>query len=433
MSSSRTGKGRGQSPRRVNSLGSGFIIDPTGLVVTNNHVIADADEITVILNDGTNLKAEIVGRDTKTDLALLKVKPDKPLKAVKFGDSDKLRLGEWVIAIGNPFSLGGTVTAGIVSARNRDINSGPYDNYIQTDAAINRGNSGGPLFNLDGEVIGVNTAIISPSGGSIGIGFAVPSKTVMPVIDQLRQFKEVRRGWLGVRIQQVTDEIADSLSIKPPHGALIAGIDDKGPAKPAGIEPGDVIVKFDGRDIKEMRDLPKIVAETPVGKDVEVTIIRKGKEETKIVKLGRLEDEKQAALTTKKDSADEKPVVKKALGLDLANLTDELRKTAQHQGQGEGRADHRGRAELGGGGKAPDARHGDRRGAAAAGFDRRRTAAAHRQAQEGRQEGRGAAGIDARRRPELRGAQLAVSCSRLDAVQRETVHRRSGTVPTPRV
>src|SRR5450756_304103 len=321
------GLGGGQTPRRVNSLGSGFIIDASGLVVTNNHVIADADEINVILNDGTTLKADIVGRDTKTDLALLRVKPVKPLKAVKFGDSDKLRLGEWVIAIGNPFSLGGTVTAGIVSARNRDINSGPYDNYIQTDAAINRGNSGGPLFNLNGEVIGVNTAIISPSGGSIGIGFAVPSKTALAVIDQLRQFKEVRRGWLGVRIQQVTDEIADSLSIKPARGALIAGIDDKGPAKPAGIEPGDVIVKFDGQDIKEMRDLPKIVAETPVGKDVEVTIIRKGNEEKKIVKLGRLEDEKkQAALTPKKNGAEEKTVVKKALGLDLANLTDELRK-----------------------------------------------------------------------------------------------------------
>jgi serine protease Do len=320
--------GGGQTPRRVNSLGSGFIIDASGLVVTNNHVIADSDEITVILNDSTNLKAEIVGRDTKTDLALLRVKSDKPLKAVKFGDSDKLRLGEWVIAIGNPFSLGGTVTAGIVSARNRDINSGPYDNYIQTDAAINRGNSGGPLFNLDGQVIGVNTAIISPSGGSIGIGFAVPSKTVVAVIDQLRQFKEVRRGWLGVRIQQVTDEIADSLNIKPPRGALIAGIDDKGPAKPAGIEPGDVVVKFDGQDIKEMRDLPKIVAETPVGKDVEVTIIRKGKEEKKTVKLGRLEDEKkQAEVTPKKDDAgDDKPAIKKALGLDLANLTAELRK-----------------------------------------------------------------------------------------------------------
>ena len=318
--------GGGQAPRRVNSLGSGFIVDAAGYVVTNNHVIADADEVNVILNDGTTLKADVIGRDTKTDLALLKVKPTKPLKAVKFGDSDKLRLGEWVIAIGNPFSLGGTVTAGIVSARNRDINSGPYDNYIQTDAAINRGNSGGPLFNLNGEVIGVNTAIISPSGGSIGIGFAVPSKTVMPVIEQLREFKEVRRGWLGVRIQQVSAEIADSLNVKPPRGALIAGIDDKGPAKPAGIEPGDVIVKFDGQDIKEMRDLPKIVAETPVGKDVEVTIIRKGKEETKTVKLGRLQDEKQAALAPKKNGAEEKTVVKRALGLDLANLTDELRK-----------------------------------------------------------------------------------------------------------
>jgi len=321
--------GEAPSPRRVNSLGSGFIIDPSGLVVTNNHVIAGADEVNVILNDGTTLKAEILGRDTKTDLALLKVKPEKPLKAVKFGDSDKLRLGEWVIAIGNPFSLGGTVTAGIVSARNRDIQSGPYDNYIQTDAAINRGNSGGPLFNLNGDVIGVNTAIISPSGGSIGIGFAVPSKTVVPVIDQLREFKEVRRGWLGVRIQQVTDEIADSLNVKPVRGALVAGIDEKGPAKPAGIEPGDVIVKFDGKDIKEMRDLPRIVADTPVGKDVPVTIVRKGEEVTKTVKLGRLEDadKQQASLDTKKETAqDDKPVVKKALGLDLANLSDDLRK-----------------------------------------------------------------------------------------------------------
>ena len=319
---------RTPNPRRVNSLGSGFIIDAAGIVVTNNHVISEADEVSVILNDGTRLKAEILGRDQKTDIALLKITPTKPLKAVKFGDSEKLRLGEWVIAIGNPFSLGGTVTAGIVSARNRDINSGPYDNYIQTDAAINRGNSGGPLFNLDGEVIGVNTAIISPSGGSIGIGFAVPSKTVVAVIDQLRQFGETRRGWLGVRIQQVTEDIAESLSIKPPRGALIAGIDDKGPAKPAGIEPGDVVVKFDGRDIKEMRDLPRIVADTAVGKDVEVIVIRKGKEEKKIVKLGRLEDgEKQAALAAKKEAVPEpKSTVKKTLGLDLANLNDELRK-----------------------------------------------------------------------------------------------------------
>jgi serine protease Do len=319
--------GRERTPRRVNSLGSGFIIDASGIVVTNNHVISDADEVTVILNDGTRLKAEVLGRDTKIDLALLRVKSDKPLTAVKFGDSDRLRLGEWVIAIGNPFSLGGTVTAGIVSARNRDINSGPYDNYIQTDAAINRGNSGGPLFNLDGEVVGVNTAIISPSGGSIGIGFAVPSKAALAVIDQLRQFGETRRGWLGVRIQQVTDDLAESLNIKPARGALVAGVDDKGPAKPAGIEPGDVIVKFDGKDIKEMRDLPRVVADTPVGKDVEVSVLRKGKEEKKTVKLGRLEDgEKQAALAKKGAAPEDKSVVQKTLGLNLSNITDDLRK-----------------------------------------------------------------------------------------------------------
>ena len=318
---------RERGPRRVNSLGSGFIIDASGIVVTNNHVIAEADEITVILNDGTRLKADLVGKDQKTDLALLRVKPEKPLKAVKFGDSEKLRLGEWVIAIGNPFSLGGTVTAGIVSARNRDINSGPYDNYIQTDASINRGNSGGPLFNLEGEVVGVNTAIISPSGGSIGIGFAVPSKTALPVIDQLKQFGETRRGWLGVRIQQVTDEIAESLKISPARGALVAGVDDKGPAKPAGIEPGDVIIKFDGKDIKEMRDLPRVVADTPIGKQTPVTIIRKRKEETKTVTLGRLEDgEKVAAADPKSGAAPDKGVVKKTLGIELANMSDDLRK-----------------------------------------------------------------------------------------------------------
>jgi len=328
----RGGRGGGDNaergPRRVNSLGSGFIIDPSGLVVTNNHVIADADEINVILNDGTKLPAQLVGKDTKSDLALLRVKPEQPLKPVKFGDSDKLRLGEWVIAIGNPFSLGGTVTAGIVSARNRDIQSGPYDNYIQTDAAINRGNSGGPLFSLNGEVIGVNTAIISPSGGSIGIGFAVPSNTAMPVIEQLRQFGETRRGWLGVRIQQVTDDIAESLSIKPARGALIAGVDDKGPAKPAGIAPGDVIVKFDGHDIKEMRDLPRVVADTPVGKDVDVVVVRKGKEETHQVKVGRLQDsEKVASNDAKPDvQAEQKSTVQKTLGLELSSLNDDTRK-----------------------------------------------------------------------------------------------------------
>jgi serine protease Do len=319
-------RGGDLQPHKTNSLGSGFIIDTSGIVVTNNHVIADADEINVILNDGTKIKAELVGVDKKTDLAVLKFKPVKPLVAVKFGDSDRLRLGEWVIAIGNPFSLGGTVTAGIVSARNRDIASGPYDNYIQTDAAINRGNSGGPLFNLDGEVIGVNTLIISPTGGSIGIGFAVPSKTVAGVVDQLRQFGELRRGWLGVRIQQVTDEIAESLNIKPARGALIAGVEDKGPAKPAGIEPGDVVVKFDGKDIKEPKDLSRVVADTAVGKEVDVVIIRKGEEQTKKVTLGRLEDnDKPVPASVKTPEPAEKPVTQRALGLDLATLSKDLR------------------------------------------------------------------------------------------------------------
>ena len=314
-------------PRKTNSLGSGFIIDAAGIVVTNNHVIADADEINVIMNDGTKIKAELVGVDKKTDIAVLKFKPVKPLVAVKFGDSDKLRLGEWVIAIGNPFSLGGSVTAGIVSARNRDISQGPYDSYIQTDASINRGNSGGPLFNLEGEVVGVNTLIISPTGGSIGLGFAVPSKTVSRVVDQLQQFGELRRGWLGVRIQQVTDEIAESLNIKPARGALVAGVDDKGPAKPAGIEPGDVVVKFDGKDVKDPKDLSRAVADTAVGKEVDVVVIRKGNEETRKVTLGRLEDNEkvqQAAAKTKEDPP-EKLVTQKALGLDLAALSKDLR------------------------------------------------------------------------------------------------------------
>src|ERR1700690_2154343 len=318
--------GGDMQPHKTSSLGSGFIIDTSGIVVTNNHVIADADEINVIMNDGTKIKAELVGVDKKTDLAVLKFKPVKPLVAVKFGDSDKLRLGEWVIAIGNPFSLGGTVTAGIVSARNRDISNGPYDNYIQTDAAINRGNSGGPLFNLDGDVIGINTLIISPSGGSIGIGFAVPSKTVAGVVDQLRQFGELRRGWLGVRIQQVTDEIAESLNIKPARGALVAGVEDKGPAKPAGIEPGDVVIKFDGKDIKEPKDLSRVVGDTTVGKTVDVVVIRKGQEETRKVTLGRLEDtdKAQPASAKTKEEPAEKPVTQKALGLDLATLSKDL-------------------------------------------------------------------------------------------------------------
>ena len=311
--------------RKVSSLGSGFVIDPAGLIATNNHVIADADEIYVNFNDGTKLKAELVGRDPKTDLALLRVKPEKPLTAVKFGDSDKMRVGDWVMAIGNPFGLGGTLTVGVVSARNRNINSGPYDNFLQTDAAINRGNSGGPLFNMDGEVIGVNTAIISPSGGSIGIGFSVPSSTAAPVLAQLEQFKEVRRGWIGVRIQAVTDEIAETLGLGKARGALVGGVSDDGPAAKGGIKAGDVVVRFDGKDVKEMRDLPRIVADTPVGKQVDVVIIRKGKEETVKVTIARMpEDEKPAAEGKTPDAP--KGDLKRVLGMELSPLTDELRK-----------------------------------------------------------------------------------------------------------
>ena len=224
--------------QRATSLGSGFIIDAGGLIVTNNHVIAEADEITVTFADDSKLKAKVVGRDPKTDLALLQVKPTKPLPAVHFGDSGRTLVGDWVVAIGNPFGLGGTVTAGIVSARNRDINSGPYDDFIQTDASINRGNSGGPMFNLKGEVIGVNTAIFSPSGGSVGIGFAVPSNLARPIIDQLSKFGRPKRGWLGVRIQSVTDEIAQGLRLDKATGALVANVTEGGPAKNGDVRVG---------------------------------------------------------------------------------------------------------------------------------------------------------------------------------------------------
>ena len=314
-------------PRRATSLGSGFIIDGSGLVVTNNHVIADADEITVTLQDDTNFKAEVVGRDTKVDLALLRIKPTKPLPSVKFGDSDTTRVGDWVLAIGNPFGLGGTVTAGILSARAREINAGPYDDFLQTDAPINRGNSGGPMFNMNGDVIGINTAIFSPSGGSIGIGFAIPSNLARPVIEQLREFGHVRRGWLGVNIQSVTDEIAENLGLDKPRGALIASVRDGGPAQVAGIQPGDVVLTFDGKEVTDMRRLPRIVAETPIDKTVKVTVWRKRKEHVFDVKVGELkEEEQQAALPpNKQQPPEEPPGTVKALGLGLANLTPELR------------------------------------------------------------------------------------------------------------
>lgn len=317
---------QGRPQRKSNSLGSGFVIDASGIVVTNAHVIGEANDVTVIFADGRKLKAEIVGKDTKVDLAVLRVKPDKPLKAVKFGDSEKTRIGQWVMAIGNPFGLGGSVSAGIISARNRDISDQSYGQYIQTDAAINKGNSGGPLFDMNGDVIGINTAILSPSGGSIGIGFAVPSSMAKPIIDQLLQFGETRRGWLGVRIQNVDESIAESLGLKEPKGALVAGVDDKGPAKPAGIEAGDVILKFDGKDVKDSKELPRIVGQTMVGKDVDVLILRKGKEITKQVKLGRLEEGEKLAKASATQGEPEKSVVKKALGLDLSPITDEAKK-----------------------------------------------------------------------------------------------------------
>jgi serine protease Do len=273
-------KGAPAPERRMQSLGSGFIIDPSGLVVTNNHVIEGADEITVTLQDNTSLKAKVLGRDETGDIALLQVKTDKQLPAVQFGDSDAERVGDWVLAIGNPFGLGGTVTAGIVSARGRDIHQGPYDDFIQTDAAINRGNSGGPLFNMDGQVIGMNTAIYSPSGGSIGIGFSIPANLVKAVVTQLKDFGHPRRGWLGVRIQQVTPDIAESLGLHDASGAMVAGVNDGGPADKAKIHNGDIILKFNGQDVKEMRSLPRIVADSEVGKSVPVLLWRDGKQVT---------------------------------------------------------------------------------------------------------------------------------------------------------
>jgi serine protease Do len=322
-------------PRRVSSLGSGFVIDPSGLIVTNNHVIEGADEIIINFINGTKLKVtKILGHDPKTDLALLKVEPKKPLTAISFGDSSKLRVGDWVMAIGNPFGLGGSVTVGVVSATKRDINAGPYDDFIQTDAAINRGNSGGPLFNMEGEVIGVNTAIISPTGGSIGIGFAVPSNSATKVLSQLKEYGETRRGWLGVHVQNVTEEIAESLGLNPPRGALVASVTPDGPAAAAGIEPRDVIVDFDGQSIANMRDLPRAVVGATIGKDVPVQLMRGGETKEVTVKIGRLpeqdEDKEAEAAPMREQDGDD------LLGLSIAPLTNDLRNKYGISGNVEG-------------------------------------------------------------------------------------------------
>ena len=281
------------SERKASALGSGFIIKDNGLVITNNHVIKGAEDILVRI--GTKeYKAKVVGADPYMDIAVLKMETKDKFKAVKFGDSDKARVGDWVVAIGNPFGLGGTVTSGIISARNRDINLTRYDDFIQTDASINQGNSGGPLFNLEGEVIGINTAIIAPGqSGSIGIGFAIPANAASNVIDQLINYGETRRGWLGVRIQEVTKEIAEVEKLKKPEGALVASVGENSPADKAGIKAADIILEFDGKKIDTMRTLPKVVANTKVGKNVQLKIWRNKKLITKRLTLGRLESSEE--------------------------------------------------------------------------------------------------------------------------------------------
>jgi len=317
----------GQAPsQKVSSLGSGFVVDSKGIIITNNHVIEEADEITVTFWDGAKLDAKLIGRDPKTDLAVLKVTSKKPLPFVPLGNSDKARVGDWVIAIGNPFGLGGSLSAGIISAINRDINAGPYDSFIQTDAAINRGNSGGPLFNMQGEVIGVNSAIISPSGGSVGIGFSIPSNLAKTVTAQLQSFGETRRGWLGVRIQQVTDELAEGLSLGKARGALVSEISPDGPAEKGGLKVGDVIVRFDDKPVPTMRDLPRIVAETAIDKPVQVEVFRRGKSRMLEIVTGRLEE-----VSTKANS--QRPTQEKAssdddesfIGLTMQSLNRENR------------------------------------------------------------------------------------------------------------
>ena len=317
---------RGERSRRAQSLGSGFIIDAAGIVVTNNHVIENADEISVILANDESFDAEVIGRDAKTDIAVLKIDPgDTSLTAVSFGDSDSLRVGDWVMAIGNPFGLGGTVTAGIVSARGRDIGSGPYDDYIQTDASINRGNSGGPLFNLDGEVIGINTAIFSQTGGSVGIGFAISANLATQVVSQLQDFGRTRRGWLGVFIQEVTEDIADSLGLDEAKGALVASVTETGPADEAGLQAGDVIIRFDGKEVNKSRDLPRIVAETPVEAKVKVDVVRDGKVKTVTVTLGELEQAENGGLLSRSGSSEPaEETVLTDIGLAVSSLTAEL-------------------------------------------------------------------------------------------------------------
>ena len=313
--------GNGARPRRSQALGSGFVISEDGYIVTNNHVIAEADEIEIEFFSGKSLPAKLIGRDPKVDIALLKVESDVPLPFVSFGDSDIMRVGDWVVAMGNPLGQGFSVSAGIVSARNRAL-SGTYDDYLQTDAAINRGNSGGPLFNMDGQVIGVNTAILSPNGGSIGIGFSMASNVVTRVVDQLKEFGETRRGWLGVRIQDVTADVAEAMGLDTDVGALVTDVPE-GPAAEAGIKSGDVITSFDGAVVKDTRELVRQVGNTDVGKEVRVVVLRDGKTQTLKITLGRRETAEGTVPAVVEELA--APVEKGILGLTVTAMSDELR------------------------------------------------------------------------------------------------------------
>ncbi len=316
------------------ALGSGFIIDPQGYVVTNNHVVGESGTVTVIFQDNTKHPAKIVGRDPKTDLALLKIDTKKPLPYVTWGDSSVANVGDWIIAVGNPFGLGGTVTTGIISARGRDIHSGPFDDFLQLDAPINRGNSGGPTFNMQGQVIGINTAIYSPNGGSVGIGFAIPSNLAKNIITQLREHGKVERGWLGVQIQEVTPDIASSLGLKNDHGALVADVTPDSPAAKAGLKQGDVILSYNGHPVDQLHDLPRLVAETPAGKRVDMTIWRGGKEEQVQANVGQMPSNEQVASNEEGQQAS--PDRASALGIQLGKLDNRTRQRLGLKGSVKG-------------------------------------------------------------------------------------------------